>query len=132
MNTSRPEAAAVVVPGHKLELPESLRRVKAVTPQFDHARDPLISAQLKEMEKTESQRREAQGRGSLMVKSDRPFPELRPKHERALIRAAFNQAWLKEQRNACMALLDRQHKQQRIEQCTIAQSGQTLKIGWVR
>ncbi|PUB90895.1 MAG: hypothetical protein DBP01_05220 [gamma proteobacterium symbiont of Ctena orbiculata] len=122
----------MVVPGHKLELPESLRRVKAVTPQFDHARDPLISAQLKAMDQTESQRRKAQGRGSLMVKSDRPFPELRPKHERAPIRATFNQAWLKEQRDACMALFDQQRKQQRGEQCAIAQSGQTLKIGWVR
>ncbi|MCB1878218.1 MAG: hypothetical protein KDH88_19760 [Chromatiales bacterium] len=71
---------------------------------FDHARDPLISAQLKAQAQTEHQRRqEAAGRGSTMVARHKPFPELRPRRERAVVRAAFNQAWLKEQREAGLA-----------------------------
>lgn len=96
----------MVVPGNKLHLPESLRRTRPVKPAFDHARDPLISAQLNAMAQTESQRRAVQGtggQGSTMVKSDRPHPELRPKHESSPKRSAFNQAWLREQREAALA-----------------------------
>ena len=83
-------------------MPESLRNASPVRSPFDHARDPLISAQLRDMEKTEAQRREESGRGSLMVKMDKPFPDLRPKHEREPLRQSFNQAWLREQRAARM------------------------------
>lgn len=96
----------MVIPGNKQRLPESLRRVNAIKPQFDHARDPLISAQLRDREKTESQHRKAQGRGSSMVRTDRPFPELRPKRERGPKRAAVDQAWLREQRAAVMAQME--------------------------
>ena len=83
--------------------PDSLRRLRALSTPFDHARDPLISAQLKDMEKTEAQRRGEGGRGSAMVKLHRPFPELRPKHDMTQIRPGFNQAWLREQRAARLA-----------------------------
>ena len=95
-------------PDLRQDAPESLRRAEGLRQPFDHARDPLISEQLKDMEKTEAQRRKAQGRGSSMVRSDRPFPELRPRYERAPIREAFDRAWLKEQRAAAFARMDAQ------------------------
>ncbi len=38
-----------------------------------------------------------------MVKQDRPAPALRPRNEDQPIRAAFEAAWLKEQRAALLA-----------------------------
>lgn len=87
-------------PGLRQGTPVSLSRLRAVRPEFDRNRDPYVRAQLKAMEKTESQRRGESGRGSGMVRLHRPFPELRPKYEQGPIRASFNQAWLKEQREA--------------------------------
>lgn len=58
--------------------------------------------------------REHTGRGSEMVQRDKPFPELRPKHEQAPIREAFNRAWLREQREAQMADLERQREERRM------------------
>lgn len=54
------------------------------------------------------------GRGSEMVQRDKPFPELRPEHEQAPIREAFNRAWLREQREARMADLERQREERRM------------------
>ena len=88
--------------------PDSLRDARPARPPFDHARCPYVSAQIKDAEKTEAQRRTESGRGSTMVRLHRPFPELRPKHERGPIKASFNQAWLKEQRAAQMARFQRQ------------------------
>lgn len=90
-------------PALRKDAPVSLRELRALRVPFDHARDPYISAQLKAMEKTEAQRREEGGRGSMMVKRHRPFPELRPRNEDRPIRAAFNQAWFREQRAAKLA-----------------------------
>ena len=83
--------------------PDSLRHLRALRSPFDHARDSLISTQLRDMEKAEAQRRGEAGRGSAMVRLHRPFPELRPKHDMTQIRPAFNQAWLREQRAAKLA-----------------------------
>jgi len=85
------------------DTPETLRHAPAMRSPFDHARDPLISAQLKAMEKTEAQRRGEGGRGSSMVRGDRPSPTLRPRKERGPDRAAFNQSWLREQQTARLA-----------------------------
>ncbi len=91
-------------------LPDRLRQTPPVKRPFDHARDPLIRAQ--DHGKTETQRREeVSGRGSMMVKLHKPFPELRPKHELRPLRAAFNQAWLREQREAVFAQLETQRQQ---------------------
>jgi hypothetical protein len=48
-----------------------------------------------------------------MVKRDKPFPELRPEFEQTLIRETFNRAWLREQREARLADLNRQREQHR-------------------
>ena len=90
-------------PALQQNAPVSLKRLRALRSPFDHARDPLISAQLKAMAMTESQRREESGRGSSMVGKERPAPVLRPKRAQALIRASFDQAWLREQRAAQLA-----------------------------
>ena len=95
-------------PGLSQGIPASLRGWRALRAGFDHARDPFISAKLKAMEKTESQRREEAGSGSGMVKMQRPFPDLRPKQEQGPLRASFNQAWLREQRAARLAQLARE------------------------
>ena len=39
-------------------LPDSLRRARPIKRPFDHGRDPLISAQLRDLENSEKQRRE--------------------------------------------------------------------------
>lgn len=39
-------------------LPDSLRRSRSIKRPFDHGRDPLISAQLRDLENSEKQRRE--------------------------------------------------------------------------
>ncbi|MES9971750.1 MAG: hypothetical protein ABW092_17080 [Candidatus Thiodiazotropha sp.] len=90
--------------------PDSLRYTRPVHTPFDHARCPYISRQLKDQGKSEAQRREGSGRGSLMVKLHRPFPELRPKYEEGPIRSAFNQAWFREQRAAQLQRLKAQHQ----------------------
>lgn len=98
------------------DTPASFHKVPSHRHEFDHVRDPYISKQLKALEQTEAQRRgdsERTGRGSEMVKLDKPFPELRPAHENAPIRETFNRAWLREQRAARMADFDRQREQQR-------------------
>lgn len=83
--------------------PVSLRKLRALRSPFGHARDPYLSAQLSDREKTKAQRREEHGRGSHMVKLHKPFPELKPKDNDNPLRAAFNRAWLKEQRAAQLA-----------------------------
>ena len=102
-NTKRRTSYAGSEPALSRDIPASLHKLQALRPPFDHARDPFISAQLKAMRKTEAQRWEESGRGSSMVRQHRPFPELRPKHESGPLRASFNQAWLKEQRDAQLA-----------------------------
>lgn len=92
------------------DTPAHLRAQSPAKGEFDQVRDPLYAAQLRDMKKTESQRREEQGRGSLMVKLHKPFPELRPKHEDAPLRSSFNRAWLREQRAAALAYLQAQRE----------------------
>jgi hypothetical protein len=94
--------------------PESFRQAPALHREFDLARDPYIANQIRAMEQTEAQRRgdsERSGGGSQMVKRDKPFPELRPEFVQAPIRETFNRAWLREQRDARLADLNRQREQ---------------------
>jgi hypothetical protein len=113
------------------DTPASFHEVPSHRREFDHVRDPYISKQLKALEQTEAQRRgdsERTGRGSEMVKLDKPFPELRPAHENAPIRETFNRAWLREQREARMADFERQREQQRaIEQSNAMEQEWTEK-----
>ena len=94
------------------KLPPSLLHAGPLRRSFDHARDPYISTQIKDLEKSEAQRREETGRGSMMVKLHKPFPELRPKNETKPLRQAFNSAWLKEQREAMMSRFESEQKHQ--------------------
>jgi hypothetical protein len=97
------------------DTPATFRRAPPHRQAFDHASDPYVGMQLKDMEKTEAQRRgesERSGRDSEMVKLDKPFPELRPANENAPIRESFNRAWLREQREARLADLDHQREEQ--------------------
>ena len=97
--------------------PASLRAVPAPGGPFDHARDPHISRQIRDMEKSETQRREEGGRGSKMIRLHKPFPELKPKRDLSdsPIRQAFNRAWFQEQRAARFAELDKQRAQRNIQ-----------------
>lgn len=74
------------------DMPASFREALSPSSAFDHAREHT-------------------GRGSEMVQRDKPFPELRPKHEQAPIREAFNREWLREQRESRLADLDRQREE---------------------
>lgn len=103
------------------DMPDSLRNAPRSREQFDQARDPLIALQIRAMQKTESQRREESAGGSEMIKLHKPFPELRPKHEKAPLRDSFNQAWMREHRAAHQALLERQREIEREEQSIIQQ-----------
>lgn len=82
--------------------PASLANLRALRPTFDQVRDPSLGKQ-RAARKTEAQRGEGGRRGSTMVKRHRPFPELRPRHAQEPIRAAFHQAWVREQRAAQLA-----------------------------
>lgn len=120
------------------DIPNGFREAPPNRREFDHARDRYISLQLKAMEQTEAQRRgesERSGRGSEMVKLNKPFPELRPKHEQAPIRQAFNRAWLHEQREARLAELERQREREQhnaIQEQAIKQSAKDMEREWAR
>ncbi|SHL59294.1 hypothetical protein SAMN05216428_10411 [Nitrosospira sp. Nsp11] len=107
--------------------PESFRQAPPLHREFDLARDPYIAKQIRAMEQTEAQRRgdsERSGGGSQMVKRDKPFPELRPECVQAPIRETFNRAWLREQRDARLADLNRQREQHR----TLEQPEHTMQM----
>lgn len=89
----------------RASLPDSLQRAESPRAEFDHARDPYISAQLGDLNKTEAERR-ARGQGSEMVKRDKPFPELTPDNDNAPRRAAFSERWRAEQDRANGAARD--------------------------
>ncbi len=89
-------AKEVAMESYKASL---LERYGVVKNEFDHARDPMISKQIKDMnrEKTESQ-----GRGSFMVKEDMPKSELKPPQEisKEQDNKSFNDKWQREQNEA--------------------------------
>ncbi len=84
---------------------EAVARLPPVRREFDQSRDPFIAKQLRDMEKTEAERREEQtGRGSAMVKQDQPIASLKPPREigREADAQKFRARWLAEQRAAAM------------------------------
>lgn len=100
------------------DTPASFQRAPSSRREFDQVRDPYYAKQLKAMELTEVLRRgdsERTGRGSEMVKLNKPFPQLRPKSEQDPIRETFNRAWLREQREARLADLERQRAERQFE-----------------
>lgn len=85
---------------------EAVAGLPSVRREFDQSRDPMIAKQLRDLKKTETQRREEQtGRGSFMVKQDHPRATLKPpRHIGAAVDAQkFRNRWLSEQRSAAMA-----------------------------
>lgn len=76
-----------------------LERYGVAKNHFDHARDPMISQQIKDMNREKA---EAQGRGSIMVREDMPKAELRPPDEIAKEQdnKTFNDKWQREQAEA--------------------------------
>lgn len=99
-NANAPDLAGAWIP--RGAIPPILR-------EFDMNRDPYIRAQLLDMEKSERQRREDQtGRGSGMVKNDKPTPRLVPTKplRQAVDRRDFKDRWCTEERNAVMARAD--------------------------
>jgi hypothetical protein len=109
--------------GLRDDMPLSLRGVNSVRISFDHARDPLISKQLKSLSQTETKNRE-DGDGSRMVKLHKPFPDLRPKHDISQIRKSFNQQLISEQRHEQLSQFraqEQQLKSQSVEKLEITQ-----------
>lgn len=83
--------------------PDSFHDARNVRSEFTHVSDPMIGAQLKDMKLSEVQRRDKYARASGMVKQDKPRPELWNKTNDAPKRQSFNQAWVREQREARLA-----------------------------
>ncbi|MEM9375591.1 MAG: hypothetical protein AAGA72_05185 [Pseudomonadota bacterium] len=84
---------------------ETLAKLPHLRRVFDLNRDPLIAAQLRDMDKTEFERREDQaGRGSDMVEKDKSAPAFRPhgRARKAMDAQDFNGRWLAEQQRAVM------------------------------
>ena len=74
--------------------------------QFELNRDPMVRDQLRDLALSEAERREGNaGRGSAMVKRDRPSAEPHPPPEmrRSAERTSFSDRWLVEQRDAVLA-----------------------------
>jgi hypothetical protein len=93
-------------------------RLPSVQRDFDQSRDPFIAEQVRDLKRTETERREEQaGRGSAMVKQDQPIASLKPPREigREADAQRFRARWLAEQRAAAMehhrSDADQGHKQ---------------------
>lgn len=85
---------------------EVLSRVPKAHREFDLNRDPYIARQILDLQKTEKQRREeSEGRGSNMVKRERPALKPAPGNDlrKSVDRAAFGDRWLAERRDAVLA-----------------------------
>ena len=97
--------------------PESFRAAPSPRLPFRLAEDPIRRREQEANQKAETQRRDESSRGSLMVKLDKPFPDLKPSRDLAEgpVRESFNRAWLREQREARYAEYDRQRAERRAE-----------------
>lgn len=97
---------------------EAVVRLPPVRREFDQSRDPFIAKQMRDLKRTETERREEQtGRGSAMVKQDQPIASLKPPREigREADAQRFRARWLAEQRAVAMEYhrsdADQGHKQ---------------------
>lgn len=98
-------------------LPSSLNQATSPRQPFEHARDPYLKNYQAHMQKSEKERRDSVGNGSLMVQMDKPFPELKPSNQNAkgALRQSFNQRWEAE--------ISRAQKQHSEQQQSSAQTG---------
>ncbi len=92
-------AKEVAMESYKASL---LERYGVAKEHFDHARDPMISKQITKMKRDNL---EAQGRGSIMVKEDKPKLENKPPVEisKEQDNKSFNEKWQHEQIEAAKA-----------------------------
>ncbi len=83
-----------------------LERYGEAKNHFDHARDPMISQQIKDMN---NEKVDSQGRESFMVKEDMPKQQARPSEEfaRGQDGKTFDDKWQREQNDAAK---DQRHK----------------------
>lgn len=81
------------------------RNVPLVRRQFDLNRDPFVREELLAGERAARRKEERQGRGSFMVRADRPGMAFNPppSQRSPQDRRSFNGNWLREQRNAAIA-----------------------------
>lgn len=77
-----------------------LRRAAQLRREFDLSRDPYIARQLRDLDLTEAQRREAPGDGP-EHKQDKPAPALKPTGDIRMY--ADREGWLTAQRDAAFA-----------------------------
>lgn len=83
-----------------------LARIPNLARAFQMSRDPHIAAQVRDLDKTERERREeSDGKGARMVKQDKPHPAPKPSPElaRKVDAASFNGRWLAAQYEAARA-----------------------------
>ncbi|NQZ10815.1 MAG: hypothetical protein HRT35_26990 [Algicola sp.] len=91
------------------DVPPSLQKVESPQIPYEDASQPFLKIQRDAIALSEAQHSD-EGDGSTMVKRHKPFPELRPKHERSQIRKSFNQDYLREHRSAQLKALRAQEQ----------------------
>lgn len=101
-------------------MPDSLQSIQPIQSSFNEAGDPLLKKQREALQLTEAQRREEAASGSQMVKRQKPFPELKPKHELEPIRHTHNQNLLRDHREAVF-----QHLKTQAENYPIGEQAQS-------
>ncbi len=79
--------------------PPSLQRAGSIRSQFETRKLGNTLSQ-ENHPGSDFCRREDSGSGSQMIKSQKPFPELKPRNSYELKKVFFDQAWLREQRQA--------------------------------
>lgn len=85
---------------------EAVTRLPPVRNDFEQSRDPYRGRQLRDVQKTEAQKRGEQGgRSSTMIQREQPKAVLKPpeKIRAAIDNQQFSNRWLLEQRDAAMA-----------------------------
>lgn len=101
----KPSAYQEFIAEHPWPVGETRQNLPSVRWDFGMSRDPFIAKQMKDIGKTETERREeAIGRQSRMISKDRPQHNLHPPKSMAagVDRRKFAREWLREHRDAAM------------------------------
>ncbi len=89
-------------------LPDSLGKRESPQGEFTEASGPFGRIEREATRQTEAERQGEQGQGALMVKTDKPFPRLKPQKAHAVIREHFNRRWEQEIQRARRGLQNAQ------------------------
>ncbi|MGP1275211.1 MAG: hypothetical protein ACQRW7_07315 [Caulobacterales bacterium] len=75
---------------------ETLARLPDLARDFEMNRDPFVAAQVRDLQLSETERREGGGDGARMVRNDKPHPVPKPPPEiaRPVDTTSFNGRWL--------------------------------------